>query len=427
MRGWVFTVLLACGPEPRRPPLPPAVGWDTGPIADTSAVGDALRYSDPVDVTNPGATPEHHATAALGVGGWLIASAGFVLDEANVALPATAARRLSFDLEEIHPFGAPVVLTTKPDVERSGAGWLVAWQTEFNRVGVRRVGRHGAEGEPTMVGEVGDIQAGSVDLAVAPDGSGLLTWYYGDTVRSSDDPEPPDGEYRVVRVSAEGTLLGDVVTAFTTPPRDLSPPDVVALDDGAYAVAFQERYDARDPVLGVRPERLRMGLLDAMGHPTGAIVTVADGGLDGASRPGLAVDGQGRVGLTWRTGQDGATRSWVQVFRPDLSPLSEALEVAPGTGADRPVIAASASGWVLAWEHPLGTRAQAQDDRDTLLALLNPEGDGWRTAPAPPGPPAAERRTRPALAGRGGHTLLLTYESGEPDDTHIRAARVFVP
>lgn len=393
----------------------PATGatGTTGTTGDTASPPPQLVVGAAIAVTEPGDQPEHHPAIGWGPTGWVAGWATFEENEGRNGLVSTS-RYYSHDFAVA---GAPlerVTGTTKPDIAAIETGWLIAWQHDnHNEIGFRRVDATGAllDPEPTWLDGQSPVHAGTVDLAVRPDGTAVLLWYRGDQQGSVE--APADGEYRVAAIDPQGASVDPPSGLWSTPPGGGSPPDVVPLSDGRVAAAIQRRHGAPD-ANGYYAEKVELHFLDPQLRPDGDAIEVFDGGFHGASRPSVAVDADDVLTVGWRTYDGPRSHALVARYDAQGTELSPPLELADAPAeTDRPNVIRHSLGWLVAFEHSVdvGTITGVR------IGLLDETLSTWLVEPIDVCAPNV-RCSRPAFSGDGDQIALI-HESGPDHDTHI--------
>ena len=428
--------LLACSGEPpagpaTAPKLPPPPSGDTaatgapGPTltGDTGASPlpeVAVTFDPAVQLTFPGpGVTHHHATAAWG------GSDDFVLAWTSGTLPHTMALARRFQADGT-PAGDPVQLNDrlpagdKPDVVFDGERFTVTWDGERPAVWLRRLDPTGQPVGPSVPVEEPEGVASAPDVAVAPDGSGVLVYNLADLpllgegggmhrMQAFDPSLQPVGPRLVMSISARTT------------------PDVTRTPSGDYAAVWTEAYD-HPTVVDERYYEVHGRLY--RGDGTAHSFRADD--LDAAwpSRPAIAAAGE-RIAVSWRdktSSRGEAAGAYGRLYDADATPIGPSLLLGPpGHDGDRCVVALSERLAVFAWQHTdPGTGSP-----EVWMRVVDPATGAPLTDPLPVTELGARADERPSVAARfhdKGAELLVSWESraADGDAYSIWARRVEV-
>jgi len=420
----MLLLLLACAGDdpatdgdPTDGPEITAVTGDTGaavPTGDTGETGTSLptvtvELEPAVQLTFPGpGVTHHHATAAWGP------ADDFVLTWTAGTLPNTTAlarRYLAdgsfggdpFQLNDAGPAG------DKPDIAFDGSRFTVTWDGSQPAAWLRRLGADGRpEGPSVRVDELEGV-VHTPDVAVAPDGSGVLVYNLAELPLLGEG----GGMHLMQAFDTDLRLVGPraimSISAMTTP-------DVTRTPAGDYAAVWTEAYD--HPTV---PDERYYEVHGRIYAADGTARSFRADDLDAAwpSRPAIAAAGD-RMAVSWRdktSSRGAASGAYGRLYDGAGDPVGPSLLLGPpGHDGDRCVVVLSERLAVFSWQHT--------DDGGTpeaWMRVLDPVSGAPLTDAFAVTEVGGRADERPSLSARftdDGADLLLTWESrgpGEPD------------
>jgi hypothetical protein len=325
------------------------------------------------DAVRDETTDQHHASICARSDGTQLV----VWFDENNGSPGVFGR--AFD--PVHqPLSDPVLITQsgsgpgRPDCVATPDGWWVSWGTTIDVYAMPTA----LDGSPVQAAQKvnqlpgEDPDKGHPDVAALTDGSFVVVYDLG------YPSDPTWTRYRYRRVGADFLPIGDEVE-FGTSDNVGSPPDVVALPDGVFAVGWTDRSPNENAL------RLTWVARDDTVLETQSVESDTSGG--DPSRPMLDAADDGRLVLAWRrqnavgVGEGALFRT----FGTDRSPMTPATLLDP-TG-DEANVAIAADTFFCTWQalDELGVRAQAWSldaDQPLTPAIAVAESTGLQTRPA---------------------------------------------
>jgi len=209
---------------------------------------------------------------------------------------------------------SPTGFSSAPSVAAlAGNGYVVAWTAigpDNNDIFLQRIASDGTrDGGEILVNTTTAGSQRSPSVAVLNDGSYVVAW-------TSTTPDSSSSAVRGQRYDANGVAKGGEFLITDHLPS-AGRPDITALADGGFAVAFESA------------GKVMLRSYDSEGVPQGVEWPIADGDLLLQSRPATALLGDGSFIVTWHNGDVYAERFRVGDY------LTEGVDRAMGTlGSD---------------------------------------------------------------------------------------------
>ncbi len=381
------------------PTGPTGVEQPTGDTGTASLPTVTVTLDPPVQLTFPGTgTSPHHATAAWGT------------------LPDTVAlaRRYAADGT---PGGNPVQLNDsfpagdKPDIVFDGSRYTVTWDGEQSAVWLRRLDATGMPTGPSVTVAEAEGVANAPDVAVAPDGSGVLVYNLADLPLLGEG----GGMHLMQAFDPSLQLVGPravmSISAMTTP-------DVTRTPSGDYAAVWTESYD--HPLLA---DERYYEVHGRIYRADGTARSFRADDLDAAwpSRPAIAAAGD-RMAVSWRdktSSRGEPSGAYGRLYDADGEAIGPSLVLGPpGHDGDRCVVVLSERLAIFAWQHTdPGTGSP-----ESWMRVVDPRTGIALTEAQPLTDVGGRADERPSLSARfddDGAELLVTWESrGAGDDAY---------
>jgi hypothetical protein len=211
-------------------------------------------------------------------------------------------------------------------------------------------------------------------VAVFPDGSAAFAWEYRD---------PYGTKVRVRRVAADGTPDAgwtELAAPADVPSGGLAWPTVSARADGSFVVAYQTKQFS-ETVLSIDVQRFA-----ADGKPDGAPLRVDSLGYDSLQGPEVAALADGGFVVAFpglQTGGWSSTDAWVRWFQPDGTPRGDEIQANTWLNGDQMMVRVAAlpgGSAVVAWAscEIVGTPYTAQDGAACGVYVQRFGADGKR-------------------------------------------------
>jgi Ca2+-binding RTX toxin-like protein len=298
------------------------------------------------------------------------------------------------------------------EIEAVDAGGLTRSESFRIRVDETALAPHDidiarAVAAPEQVSGAAGVRNGTPDLAVLPDGGYVVSWV-------AQDGDGDGHGIQLQRFDAEGVMLGPETHVARLAGREPDRPDVAALPDGGWIVAFR----APSPAEGAGDAIMaRVYGADGLGGDAFA-VTGPDAPIRGAPSVEVLADGSYLVAYPTQAPDGAGGAAMVQRMTADHRPDGAALrltDLAEGQPQDLRLDALSDGGFVAAWSGA-GDGVQAR----VFEADGTPRGPEFAVTEPGHGDRAAD------IVGLDGGGFLVLWDSPTGDGSgSATQARVF--
>ncbi len=335
--------LLACGADPDSAT---AAGTPSGTSAGTPAGTPASRWTQVLtdDIWPRGASDQHHPTHTVAADG---SSAILWDDESDthrVAIRTFGSDGLA--LSDPQVLGEVGSAYSRPDAIPVPGGYLATWHTRLDVF----LGKTDATGQ--LLGSAAQVNVvrgvdpdkGQPDITRLADGSALLVYHFADP-----DADPISTYYTRRYDTDLQPLTDEIPIAVST--EIGSPPDVVAMPDGGYLIAWSTRT--------ISQATIQLSRYDADGLELWTQRADQAPEYETASRPNLAIAGDA-FAVAWRVQSPAAEGlgAYGRIYDLDGTPRTEPFLLP--TSSQRGNVSAGPGFFLFTWEPPGAPNLLAQ-------------------------------------------------------------------